>query len=273
MNSIARHIDQTLESDQQGELRNHLGASIIGRTCKRQLWYMFRWYSRPRFEGRMLRLFERGNLEESRFVKYLQKLGAIVHDTDANSRQFRVVALNEHFGGSLDAIARKIPTLERETWIVCEFKTHNDKSFKRLKASKVRIAKKEHWSQMQIYMHLTGLRTALYLAVNKNDDELYDELVQYDPFEAEQLLEKAQEIIASPRPLRRISDSPAYFDCKYCDFARICHGNAKPLQTCRSCVHSRPVELGQWQCTLWNAIIPADVAPVGCDRYEPIPDE
>ena len=45
---------------------------------------------------------------------------------------------------------------------------------------------------MQIYMHLLGLKRALYLAKNKNTDELYSERIKYDKAEAERLLLKAR---------------------------------------------------------------------------------
>ena len=46
--------------------RPHLGASVIGKECPRALWMDFRWASDPRFESRILRLFESGYKEEDR---------------------------------------------------------------------------------------------------------------------------------------------------------------------------------------------------------------
>ena len=44
--------------------RPHLGGSQIGNECSRALWYQFRHAWSPRFDGRMLRLFETGDREE-----------------------------------------------------------------------------------------------------------------------------------------------------------------------------------------------------------------
>ena len=51
------------EADRDDGFRPHLGASQIGKSCERALWYDFRWATSARFPGRILRLFETGQLE------------------------------------------------------------------------------------------------------------------------------------------------------------------------------------------------------------------
>ena len=60
--------------------RGYLGASSIGHSCERYLWYQFRGCCRPEFSGRMYRLFGTGDLEEARFVKDLRDIGCELHD-------------------------------------------------------------------------------------------------------------------------------------------------------------------------------------------------
>src|SRR5512147_3316694 len=150
--------------------RDHLGASTIGKDCERALWYDFRWVTRRAFSGRMLRLFDTGKREEDRLVRDLRRTGATVLDADPETgRQWQVTALGGHFGGSLDAVA--IGLLEApKTWHVVEFKTHSAKSFATLKKDGVEREKPRHWAQMQVYMHLTGITRALYVAVCKDTD-------------------------------------------------------------------------------------------------------
>ena len=114
--------------------RDHLGASLIGKPCERALWYDFRWITPATFPGRILRLFETGQLEEARLVRNLRATGATVLDVDPETgRQFRVEAVGGHFGGSLDAVA--IGLIEApKTWHVVEFKTHSARSFHELAA-------------------------------------------------------------------------------------------------------------------------------------------
>ena len=148
------------EADRDDGFRPHLGASQIGKSCERALWYDFRWATSARFPGRILRLFETGQLEEARLVRNLRRTGATVLEVDpATGRQWRVEAHGGHFGGSLDAVA--LGLLEApKTWHVVEFKTHSAKSFRELVAKGVAEAKPQHWAQMQIYMHLTGITRA-----------------------------------------------------------------------------------------------------------------
>jgi hypothetical protein len=99
-------ILEAYEADREDGRRPHLGASQIGKSCERALWYDFRWVTPARFPGRMLRLFETGQLEEARLVKNLRRIGATVLEVDPETgRQWRVEAHGGHFGGSLDCVA------------------------------------------------------------------------------------------------------------------------------------------------------------------------
>lgn len=60
--------------------RGHLGASAIGNRCSRQIWYGFRWAYEEKHTGRLLRLFNRGHEEESRFARWLRTAGVEVQD-------------------------------------------------------------------------------------------------------------------------------------------------------------------------------------------------
>lgn len=252
-------------------LRPHLGASQIGAPCTRALWYGFRWSKRQQFSGRMLRLFETGQLAEARFIDELRSIGCEVSEGPAPGEQWRVSSLGGHFGGSMDAACLGLPEAPK-TWHCCEFKTHNAKSFKELSEKGVEKAKPQHYAQMQIYMALTGMERALYLASNKDTDELYSERVHADADAAKKLIDRAELIIYSEEPPPKISNDPAFFQCKFCDYSGICHGTDAPLPTCRSCAHVTPERNGCWSCALHVASdIPTDAQKEGCEghRYNP----
>jgi len=235
-------------STKEEDWRNHLGASLIGRECARELWYSFRWTTLKKFDGRMLRLFNRGHLEEPRFVALLMMLDCKVWQVDENGKQFRIMGHRKHFAGSLDAVVLGIPDIPDEP-VLAEFKTHGDNSFTKLVSGGVLAAKWEHFIQMQIYMGKNNLKWALYCAVNKNNDAIHMELVQFDPIQYQKYLDRSAMIIDSPEPPPKISQSPGWFKCKFCDHKAVCHGSDLPATNCRTCVYSRVLDEGQWHCT------------------------
>lgn len=247
------------------ENRPHLGASLIGRECERALWYTFRWAGSEKHEGRLLRLFERGQREEAVFVANLRAIGCTVHDVDPRTgEQFRFTDVAGHMGGSMDAVALGVPEAPA-TWHCCEFKTHNAKSFKALADKGVAEAKPEHAAQMQLYMHWSGMVRALYLAVNKDTDELYSERLRYDKAAVETLIEKAGRIILADNPPARLSERPDWYQCRWCQFHGICHEGKLPAVNCRTCAHATS-ELdgdGRWSCYRFKADIDVDAQRMG----------
>ncbi|NOX39861.1 MAG: oxidoreductase [Alphaproteobacteria bacterium] len=247
-NSPTRDAIYAAYEAQRGDgFRAHLGASIIGKACMRALWYDFHWTTPAQYAGRILRLFETGQREEERLVRNLRDTGATVLEVDPETgRQFSVEAYGGHFGGSLDAVA--IGILEApKTWHVVEFKTHGVKSFRDLCAKGVEASKPQHTAQMQVYMHLTDITRAIYIAVCKDTDALYVERIYADADAGQRLLTKARRVIYAPKPLSRISEDPAWFECRFCDHHDLCHGDALAARNCRSCLHAAPVE-GGWHC-------------------------
>lgn len=269
-------INRALESSQEDGMRQHLGASVIGKECDREVWYSFRWATKKFFEGRMLRLFNRGHLEEQRFNTWLREAGVVVHEVDPETgKQWRISAVNGHFGGSLDAILSNVPGVERFGLtaldkILGEYKTHGDKSFSKLVVDGVKKAKPEHFAQMQTYMLHKNLKLALYLAINKNTDEIHAEFVQYDPAPAAMSLARADHIIHSPFPPRRISEDPSWFKCRFCDHKQTCHLRAAMEKNCRTCIFSKPVSGGQWYCSKWKDMIPLENQKTGCNEHSAI---
>lgn len=250
---LLEQIDKAIEDAQDRSHRKHLGASLIGRQCARQLWYVFRWALKEEFSGRMLRLFERGQLEEDRFVGFLRATGATVYDRDPQSGdQWRILDVDGHFGGSCDGVAVDLPQLPKGMPCVLEMKTHNSKSFAKLKKDGVTKAKPEHFVQLQTYMLKLEVEVGLYLAVNKDDDEIYAEFVALDKAVGTRAIARARSIIYSDEAPARISESPGWFECRFCAFVEICHLKAKPEINCRTCCHATPGPEGSWTCARGN---------------------
>lgn len=246
---VIPHIGDAYRHDDD-QFRSHMGASTIGRECAREIWYSFRWATAKRAEGRMVRLWNRGHLEEARFIALLLTIGCEVFQQDENGKQYRISDAGGHFGGSGDGMFRGCPDLPPDTMALSEFKTHNDKSFQKLKSEGVRGAKFEHFVQMQVYMLKMGLAVAVYFAVNKNDDEIYAEVVPRDTAVGEQFVQRGLKIIPLRQPPDKLSTSPGFYKCKFCDHRPVCQLGAPPERNCRTCQHSvANVDDGKWYCT------------------------
>jgi hypothetical protein len=265
-NSLTVQSIYDVYEDGRESFRPHLGASLIGRECERELWYTFRWCAVPFHTGRLLRLFETGQLEEYRFVENLRSVGIEVHDEDeAAGQQYGFKDMGGHFAGSIDGAALGILEAPK-TWHLLEFKTYNDKRFELLKKNGVQITSPEHHAQMVIYMDYLGFARAFYLAVNKNTDELYSERIKNDPVLAGLLKQKAERIIVASQPLSRISKDPEWWKCKYCDFSAICHEGSPAEINCRTCLESSPDD-GCWICKKYNQKLSNKEQLRGCSDH------
>ena len=284
---VIPHIGDAYDSSPP-EPRNHLGASILGRECGREIAYSWRWAVNKTNSGRMVRLFNRGHLEEARFIAILLTIGCQVYQQDANGKQFRINFANGHGGGSGDGIAVGVPDVQIDAPTICEFKTHGEKSFaelagqltdwrKHLENPKkpftgkgVREAKFEHFVQMQLYMRKMGIPQALYLAVCKNTDDIYGEIVTLDVTIADEFFQRGETIVWSNKLPERINKSPGFWKCRFCDAREVCHMGKAMSRNCRTCQHSYPNEQGSWTCGLFNTQLSKANQMAGCQHWHQI---
>lgn len=284
-------VDKFTREYYREDFRNHLGASEIGDKCWRALWYGFRWVNRMQFtatvdkatgelketseekEARMRRLFARGHSEESRLISLLRGAGFGISEGPEPGKQWRINDVDGHFGGSLDGFAW-FP----ESWgiphrLILELKSHNQKSYDYLKKHGIEKAKPMHVAQTNCYGYKTQTHLALYVPLNKNDDDLSGITVRaIEHREGAALIEKAKKVIYSQLPLARLHRDPSAFECRYCDHWKQCHDGAPPSElNCRSCKHSSPVSGAAWRCGAFGGqLIPPEVIPKGCPNYYPV---
>ena len=248
--------------------------SSIGHACERHLFYRFRWAHEPeQFDGRKLRLFHTGHAEELRMIAWLRMAGVTVEELDPQTgEQWEVVDLDGHFKGHLDG--KLLGVIEApKTMHLLECKTHNARSFAQLVKVGVLAAKPEHVAQMQVYMHLSGLTRAFYLAKNKDDDTLYSERIDYDAAHAMALMAKAERVRDASEPPARISDDPGYYLCKSfgCPSYSICHAGGFALRNCRTCLHASPVANGGWHCARHDRDLTPGEQESGCPQHLYLP--
>jgi len=265
--SILEKIDKYCAEIYDDGFRNHLGASQIGHNCSRYLWYQFRWVAHKKHTGRQQRLFQRGHLEEARFCEWLRGIGVEVSETGEDGKQHRVTSCCGHAGGSLDGIGT-LPGINEK--VLLEFKTSGTGSkFNKLLQNGVEIEREQHFCQMSFYGYKYNLQYALYMCINKNDDDLHVELIKLNWELGKQLEEKAKKIIKATEPPEKLSKNSTFWQCKSCDMFDVCHHDEKLMKNCRSCVNAKPVKNAEWECAVYG-VIPKEFIRIGCDEWDAI---
>lgn len=257
---------------------NRIRPSELGHECSRYLWYRFRWADTfETFEGRMHRLFGTGHSQEDRLLADLRMVGAEVfaRDPENAKEQIGCELLNGHMKGFLDGVARNVPYSNAD-YVVAECKSHSDKSFAGLQRDGVAIAKPTHYAQMQLYMREHSLFEALYLAVNKNNDDLYFEFIEHDKRYSDNLVKKAGAIVSTSTSPPRINNNGTFFKCKMCSAHDVCHKGIPPSRSCRTCRFAEPKlhdgEAQGWNCMLHEMPLTLDKQRAGCEHHRFLPD-
>ena len=241
----------------------------LGGECDRKLWYDFRRVSPPEvIEGRKLRIFDTGDIEEKRILDDLRSIGCRV-----GFEQERVKFVGGHVRGKIDAEADTIPGAPKTIHIV-ECKSSNDRGFKELLAKGLKKGKPLHYAQCQMYMHGRERARALYVCVNKNDDDIYVQRVEYDAEFCLRMLARVERIIKADDPPSRISENPTRPPCSWCRHKAVCHEAEWARRNCRTCLHSTAVTTSDnacWDCAKWNKPLTLDEQAAGCPSHRFIP--
>lgn len=243
-----------------------LGSSFIGEECIRQIWLDWRGFAREEFEGRMLRLFETGHLQETRIVEDLRRAGFSVWDKREDGRQYEFADESGHFITKVDGVIKNVPESDKPHLL--EVKTHNKNSFGSLVKKGVQEAKPLHYAQVQISMALGGFTRALYVAVCKDDEQFYVERIKEDETEQKKLKTKIIRLTEARLRPAGISDDGSSFGCKFCGMKSACIRETAPLRHCRTCTMCTPGQEGKWVCELNKHTLSIDRQRLGCEHYE-----
>lgn len=255
-------------ADTQAPPRPHMGCSILGHPCDRYLWLSFRWAVIEKFDGRILRLFRRGQLEESTILQDLRAIGVKVSDRQGS------VDFGCHISGSVDGvITAGVPEAPMK-YHVLECKTHSKKSFDDLQKNGVEKSKPQHFIQMQLYMLGLKIDRALYYAICKDTDEIYTERVRLNKELAQKYVDRGKRIVQSDRMPEPLSTDPSWYQCKFCPAWDFCHKSHTTKEVnCRTCCHSTATEQSTWTCAKHdNAEVPVDFQRIGCESHLIHPD-
>jgi len=198
-------------------------------------------------------------------------------------KQIKMTWFDGHLSGRSDGVCKGLEEAPK-TPHKLEIKSANDKNFAKITGGELHETKPEHWGQLQLGMNALGLRRGAYFIVNKNDDEIHMDRVEYDPAYCATQLDRIKRIIEAETPPPKLSESASFWKCKYCDFLETCHYGKAPGLSCRTCAHATPVldgsggdadQRGKWVCEAKRGatphLIPIDRQQVGCNYHLFIP--
>lgn len=276
---VLPHIGDAYSGKRDDGKRSHMGASAIGKNCARAIWYEFRWAGEkerdPEHYQRMIRLWNRGHLEEGRFIALLMMINCRVIQQDKTGKQLRFKDAHGHYAGSMDGVVFDCPdSVDGKPGLV-EFKTYNEKRFKDLVSNGVRYSDETYYVQVQQYMQRFRLTWCLFLAVCKNDETLHAEIVLFDKANAEQYKDRALQLVFMDTPPMKLPRaSPGRFPCNaFCDYMPVCLLGAEPDVSCRTCQFSEPIAKegddgkGLWYCRHDARELDRDAQVAACGNY------
>lgn len=275
--NTTKHLLESVEVTEP-VTRDYLGASMIGKNCWRAIWYSFHFASEKKsLPIRANRIFERGHLEEARVIKELQDAGVEVFKRIGNKKvpltgtideeQEEHVGFAGHVKGHPDGRVSGIPESSQEHLL--EIKTAKDSKFKEFLRNGVKDAARVYYSQVQWLMGKMKLKRCLFVVTNKNDESRYYERVYFDKDHFEELERKSLVIVTSISPPDKIHQSKNWIDCKFCDHRAVCHEDATPQVTCRTCEHSDIEDDGVWSCQKQNGKhLTLEEQIAACHMYE-----
>lgn len=213
--------------------------------CARAVFYQIKGFKSAGMDARIHHILDNGNYFHSRMEKILEDTKLMI------APELAIKAPLLHISGRSDAIitnfhehtsSNNIITLYKPQkkkdedagkdkeilWqgpdndiLIIEFKSISDSGFNYVSK---KGAKEEHIAQLQLYMHLTGIRAGYVYYENKNTQAQLEYYVDYDEALAQQIVGKIQFIIQSvkdntlpPREYDRVD-----FACQFCDYASEC---------------------------------------------------
>lgn len=180
--ALVAGIDEVIARDIQTKYRKQTGFSPSATNlCPRYHVYLFRGIDLPAtHNSRVQRIFDNGNSTHERIYSYLEKMGILLE------KEFRVEhpdpPINSYIDGIIDWDGHK----------VLEIKSISEAGFtyRRL----FHKPKDDHYHQIQLYMHITGLDEGFVLYENKNNQEILPILVEYNEEFVEKVLKKFRKI-------------------------------------------------------------------------------
>ncbi|MDI6726644.1 MAG: PD-(D/E)XK nuclease family protein [Smithellaceae bacterium] len=210
------------------EWANPLRGSNAGK-CQRAMAYQLHGFPALPLRARARLVFRLGDLIEKDLTEI-----AVLYGLTRMQEEVSVEIAGQRITGHIDGVINET---------VVDFKSCT--TYRVKEARRGQVAYNE---QMQFYMKATGLQTALVVYYVKEDSELYEQLIHFDPQVWEQIEARFTRVMQStPENLPDREYGPdekgrLRYPCSYCNWVNLCHegydlsfdGKGKPQLICHA---------------------------------------
>ena len=223
---LAKIVDEAILQRPKAEPRRYIGASGIGKTCARAIWYDYNAVEGIALTAQEERTMEIGRRLEGMVVDYIIAAGFKIEVP--NEDNDHLLCVDEEvplFRGHMDGLLYLSDNLP----VVLEIKTAKHERFEKYNKEEggVKVWSPVYYAQLQSYMGMRGLKDSLFCVINKNNSDWRMEWVKYDDIFYHEMKIKALSISAIDEPPEKINNSPWYYACQRCRYKQICHAGTK----------------------------------------------
>lgn len=210
--------------------RDYLGASIIGHSCERFIWYNLNHADKGdpiTYKG--LYAIEDGHRTEELLKERLRLVSGVeLWDLDENQKD-QIGFVDGKFSGHVDGVILGLLQAPKTPHIF-EAKACNEKKFNELIKLKDQYGEKdalEQWdytyfAQAQSYMHYLDMERHYLVCATPGGRDMVSCRTEFQKDRFQNLMMKKDRIIAAKTAPERITSHRGFYICKFCRFAEFC---------------------------------------------------
>ncbi len=207
---LIERLEEYFQREERVRVRDYFYVTEVAK-CPRQIFYSAKGFPRPPLDGQTARKLAVGDAAHQRIVQALYGMGIVVAAEAP-------IPENPLFHGRADVIV----SVEGKNYVV-EIKTVHPYNFEQMVAA----PRRDHYLQLQLYLHYFDIPQGVILAENKANQELREFLVDQDDEEIRRVLstfEALRRTIFLEGRLPPLPDKSdwEYDQCRYCPYVEFC---------------------------------------------------
>jgi hypothetical protein len=242
--SIAELIEKAYANEKpDGYVSKSIGASAVGNSCDAYLSLSLRGAPDLPPPPQLKRIFRDGHRIETSVLADMKKAGInVMEKNNTTGKQFRWDKFGGHIVFKADGVIDD-PSGAK----LLEIKSMNDALWNKFKSYGIFISHRHYYDQMQLGMGMSGIKSCVLVAYNKDNSRYWDEEVKFDIMRYSYLMARAEAAMGSHA--ERVAHDETDWRCRSCSKAKYCWGDAPKEESVRLCANSSPLPDGKFACT------------------------